>query len=97
MKEFLVVIKNENGDLIPETITVAMCEIPHIGDYVIIDDENNITKKDQTSYLNFVCLLHLPQGKISGFRFKVVSRCFYRKNGDSWVCVELQYEPELTI
>ena len=96
MKEFFLVIKNENGDSISEAIMVALCEIPHIGDYVVIDDENNITKNDQTSYLNFVCLLHLPESETSGFRFKVVGRNFFRKNGEASVCLELQHEPELT-
>lgn len=95
MKEFLVVIKNQNGGVIPEAIPVAMCEIPCIGDYVVIDDENNITEKDQTSYLNLVCLLHFPEDKTSGFRFKVVGRSIFRENGESWICVELQHEPEL--
>lgn len=96
MKQMLVIIKNEKGQILPlgdvETFTVFADEIPMIGDCFFLDDEENISEKDQTSYLNFFCLMQLA-GSRSGFRFKVVGRTIFRKDGESWVCVELQHEP----
>jgi hypothetical protein len=97
MKEFHVMLKNEKGEILPkgdvETLMIAMYDIPLIGDYVIIDDEENTTENDQTSYLNLFCLMELGNSKSSGWRFKVVGRTFLRSDGESWICIELQYEP----
>jgi hypothetical protein len=98
MKKMLAVIKNEKGEILPvgdiETFTVSVYEIPQVGDYFFLDETDDIEEGDQTSYMNIFCLLEWPQRAATGFRFKVVGRTVCRANHESWVYVELQYEPD---
>jgi hypothetical protein len=94
MKKVDVTIKNKNGETLPigdiETFTILLAEVPVVGDYVVLGDRKNLSKKDQTSSLFAFCKKEISEAK-SFFEFKAVKRTILRQDEGSWVNVELQY------